>query len=258
MTKTDKNSLKLLEKVTKMQGVYGMSLVSRIIIPVAVLIIDFLLLFAAAEDDELYMILPFHIFFATIFIGTMSYIATAYISYVQSLASNNTAAMGIGGSLKCGDFLSTLPFHAKDVLYLRIKNFQIQLFTAIGTTIIVQILCMLAGNKGYTMHYGFGGATVIVLVIYELIMMSTLYMRKPIPVMLTTAAAAVFPIVSVMGMASFADDHEKSAEFAAAVEFLEVFAEIPGIIFLIICGAAIAFIAKKIADNKQNVSWNLR
>ena len=258
MTKADKNSLKLLEKITKMQGVYGMSLVSRILIPVAVLLIDVLLLFAAAEDDELYMILPFHIFFATIFIGTMSYIATSYIGDVQSLVSNNTAAMGIGGSIKGGDFLSTLPLHAKDVLFLRIKNFHIQLFTAIGTTIIVQILCLLAGNKGYTMHYGFGGATVIVLVIYELIMMATLYMKKPVPVMLTTAAAAVFPIVSVMGMASFADDHEKSAEFAGLVEFLEAFAKVPGMIFLAVCGAAIAFIAWKIADNKQNVSWNLR
>ena len=258
MTKAEKNRLKLLEKVTKMQGVYGMSLISRILIPVTVLLIDVMLLFAAAEDDELYMILPFHIFFATIFIGTMSYIATSYISNIQTLTSNNTAAMGIGGSMNGSDFLSTLPFHAKDVIYMRVKNFQIQLFTAIGTTIIVQILCMLAGNKGYTMHYGFGGATIIVLVIYELIMMSTLYMKKPVPVMLTTAAAAAFPVVSIMGMAYFADDHEKSAEFAAAVEVLGNFAEVPGIVFLTVCGVAIAFAAKKIADSKQNVSWNLR
>lgn len=256
MTKTEKSRVKLLEKVLKIFSGSGSLNFILIFSAIAVLAIDTMLLFFAAEDDELYMILPFHILLVTIFLGSVSFITTSLVGDAPVIYQNMN--MVFGGSYRTGDFLSTLPFQAKDILCLRVKNFRKQLFAAVATTIIVQIVAVLAGNAGYTMFYGLGGLAVAALVLYELLMAVALFMKKLLPKKLIAIMATLLPIASFMVFSFVADDHDKSAELAAVIDKLGFLSEIPGVIILAMCGAAIGFLTEFVLGKKRNVSWNLR
>ncbi len=257
MTKAEKSRVNLLEKLYKIYGGYGFSNLVLVLLAVSVVLFDTMLLFAAAEDDELYMIFPFHIFMATFFISAMTYASTSLVNSVNSIHGKNNTSMLVNGSMDSNAFLGTLPFQAKDLLRLNVKNYKKQLYVAIATSIAVIIVTMLAERKGYTMHFGMGGVSVISFMICEILIMLALFMKKAISKVITIIVAFGISIGTFMGFASFAEDHEKTAEFAEAIEGFGFLATIPGIIVLVIFGIAASIAADKLAEKKKNISWNL-
>ncbi len=256
MTKADKKRVKLLTAVSKMACGMGDGKIVSILCFVCVLLIDVALFIAAGADDELYMMLPFHVFCITIFMGFLSTVTTSLVGDVQSLFGVSNATMLYGGSIKSGDFLCTLPFSAKDVFALKLANYERQLVLSAASVIIMEI--MLAGNAGYAVHSGIGALGVIAYLLFEVMFMFLVFARKAVTAFIVTIIGMIAVFAPFMCLADIAEDHEKSAELGKAIDSIGFLAEIPGMIILAVLTVAILVAGRAILKSKHGVSWNLR
>ncbi len=258
MTKADRKRVNFLSDVLKKCCGTGDGNIIRIVAFIATLLIDVALFIAAGSDDELYMMLPFHIFMMTIFVGVLPTFTTSLIGDVQSLFGINNATMLYGGSIKSGDFLSTLPLEAKDIFAFKLSGFEKQLVLSTASVIIIEIVLMLADNAGYAVYSGIGSLGVIAYLIIQVMFMLLVFARKAVTSFAITAGSMIAIMIPTMGLAAVAEDHEKSAEIGKLIESIGFLSEIPGMIILAVLTVAIIAIGRAILKSKHGVSWNLR
>lgn len=258
MTKADKQRVKLLTTVSKKSCGMGDGKIVSILCFVGVLLIDVALFIAAGADNELYMMLPFHVFIITLFMGFLSTFTTSLVGDVQNLFGVDNSAMLYGGTIKSGDFLSTLPFSAKDIIALKLANFERQLVLSAASVILMEIMLIIAENAGYAVYSGIGAIGVIAYLLFEVMFMFLVFARKAV----TTFAVTIIGMIAVFGpfmaLADVAEDHEKSAELGKLIDSIGFLAEVPGMIILAVLTVAIIAIGRAILNSKHGVSWNLR
>ena len=258
MTKAERKRVNFLSNVLKKCCGTGDGNIIRIIAFIGVLLLDAALFIAAGADDELYMMLPFHVFIAAMFIGFLPTMTTTLIGDMQSLFQVNNTAMLFGGSVKSGDFLSTLPFEAKDVIAFKLSGFEKQLVLSTASIIIIEIMLMLADNAGYAVHSGIGSLGVIAYLIIQVMFMLLVFARKAVTSFAITAVGVLAIVVPCFSLAAFSEDHEKSAEIGKLIESIGFLSEIPGMIILAVLTVAIIAMGRAILKSKHGVSWNLR
>lgn len=258
MTKADKERVNFLSYILKKCCGTGDGNIIRIVAFISVLLMDVALFIAAGADDELYMMLPFHVFIATMFVGLLPTMTTSLIGDMQSLFGVNNTTMLYGGSIKSGDFLSILPFEAKDVFAFKLSSFEKQLMLSTASVIIIEIMLMLADNAGYAVHSGIGSLGVIAYMIIQVMFMLLVFARKAVTSFAITAVGVLAIVVPCFSLAAFSEDHEKSAEIGKLIESIGFLSEIPGMIILAILTVAIIAIGRAILKSKHGVSWNLR
>ena len=257
MTKEERKRALLLERVLREYGQTG--IMNRLLIfgVIAILLIDMILLFSAASDDELYMVLPFHCFLTPFFLGIMSTIITSAVGD-RTILNNNSSQLSLGGSIYAGKLLCNLPFKAKDMLVLRLINFEKQLFFTVITTAGIEIILIIAENMGYSVYCGFGGIAVIALLVSEIIIMCSLFANNAVIFNVLGAAGILLPMAVILCFAQFADNHETSAVFAESFDFMSIFTGVSGIVILIVLSFAIIFAERMYLKSIKNVSWHLK
>ena len=258
MTNAERKRVKFLSDILKKCCGTGDGNIIRIVAFIGVLLMDVALFIAAGADNELYMMLPFHVFIATMFVGFLPTMTTTLIGDMQSLFQMNNTAMLYGGSVKSGDFLSTLPFNAKDVLAFKLSGFEKQLVLSTVSVIIMEIMLMLADNAGYAVHSGIGSLGVIAYLIIQVMFMLLVFARKAMTSFAITIISMLAIVVPCFSLAAFSEDHEKSAEIGKLIENIGFLSEIPGMIILAVLTVAIIAMGRAILKNKHGVSWNLR
>lgn len=258
MTKADKQRVKLLTAVSKKSCGMGDGKIVSILCFVGVLLIDVALFIAAGADNELYMMLPFHVFIITLFMGFLSTFTTSLVGDVQNLFGVDNSAMLYGGTIKSGDFLSTLPFSAKDIIALKLANFERQLVLSAASVILMEIMLIIAENAGYAVYSGIGAIGVVTYLLFEVMFMLLVFARKAVTSFVVSIIGMIAVFGPFMALADVAEDHEKSAELGKLIDSIGFLAEVPGMIILAVLTVAIIAIGRAILNSKHGVSWNLR
>ncbi|MGN0674649.1 MAG: hypothetical protein ACI4KG_02775 [Oscillospiraceae bacterium] len=264
MTKEERKRALMLEKISRKYCRTG--IMSSIVFfeAIAALITTAALFPIMAAEDSLFILLPFHIFimgFMSIFFMIMSTSLIGDSTFFSSSANNNALRLSVSGSFTTGEFLSTLPFKAKDMMNLKLINFEKQFIVNILSVIIIEAALMVAESFGYTTSLETGGLSVIALLVSEIMLLTVLISQNKHVQFIFGGMSVLITFAAFMGFAAISDGAENSAEMAERFDMLKalgIFTGVPGIIIITVFAALIIFAGEYFLKNKKDVSWNLR
>lgn len=260
MTKTERKRALLLEKVSRRYSKTGIMNSILIFQSIAFLIIDAVLFSIAANDDELYIMLPFHIFIMGFFSALMMFVTTSVIgdtTFVYGSANGNALRLSVNGSLTTGEFLCTLPFKAKDLMNLRLINFEKQFAYNVISTVIIEIALIAAESFGYTTYIGACGFSVIAMLVSQILLMASTLTQNIWLLSVFGASGMLITFGTFLCFGVISEEYSNAADFFDKFGFLKIFTGIPGIFILIIFSVAIAAVGEYYLKHKTAVSWHL-
>lgn len=264
MTKEERKRALTLEKISRKYCRTG--IMSSIVFfeAIAVFIIDAAMFPIMAAEDSLFILLPFHVFIMGFMSSIFMIMPTSLIgdsTFFSSTANNNALRLSISGSFTTGEFLSTLPFKAKDMMDLKLINFEKQFIVNIVSVMIIEAALMVSESFGYTTLLETGGLSVIALLVSEIMLLTALISQNKPVQFIFGGMSVLIPFAAFLGFAAISDGAENSAEMAGRFDMLEVlglFTGVPGIIIITVFAALIIFAGEYFLKNKKDVSWNLR
>ena len=172
-----------------------------------------------------------------------------------SVTFYDNANAALGGSSFTGKFLCALPYKAKDILNLRLINFEKELAAFTLITVAVQITVLIAGAAGLDTYDGVIGAAVAA----SLIIQTAALMIK-----LSRMKHGSYLIIGILCGAVGAffggfipDSAEEAAEMESMLSFLSVFSGVSGIIIIIAFAFILAAAGEFYLKKKNSVSWYL-
>ncbi|MDE7290242.1 MAG: hypothetical protein K2N71_12210, partial [Oscillospiraceae bacterium] len=139
MTLEERSRAKKLEKLSQ---AYVKSLPQKIVIPImlAVMAVLFSIMFATGGGE---VVPAMHVMFSGILLIGYS---NGIIGDRDTVIDTRVYGTQISGSMYTGPFLCTLPFKAKDLLALRIREFEINIAAINISAVVIHIILMLTGS----------------------------------------------------------------------------------------------------------------
>lgn len=152
----------------------------------------------------------------------------------------------ISGTMYTGPFLCTLPFKAKDMLALRIREFEINIAAINIPAAVIHIILMLTGGSS-----GFCAALIPLMEVGFLIL---IFVRRFNKLSLFYLEMLIFIVAMTLAIASISLEE---AEEGIYTDF-EFLSGMPGIAAIMISHILILAAGELFLKNKKSVSWNLR
>lgn len=239
MTLEERSRAKKLERLSQ---AYVKSMPQKTVIPImlAAMAVLFSIMFATGGGET---VPAMHIMFSGILL----------IGYSNGIIGDRDTAIDtriygtqISGAMYTGPFLCTLPFKAKDMLAVRIREFEVNIAAINVSAIVIHIILML--NSG-TDKLGLCVALTAFLEIGFLIMIFVRRFNNKF-----FLEILIFVIVMTLSIESI-DPDINSAGVYRAFEFLSGWA---GAAALVISPIIISAAGELYLKNKKSVSWNLR
>ncbi|MDE5858949.1 MAG: hypothetical protein K2H23_00930 [Oscillospiraceae bacterium] len=260
MTKIERKRAKLLENTTHTCN-SSISKINVLMIlgTVLMLIADAAVFCLMLEDNELYVVVDLHL-------SLMHMVSTAFVFVSSTQIGDKSIITDIGnrnfgGSYYQGKFLASLPFEAKDVLNMRLRHCEIQLFTATAATAAMIAAVTAAGGFGYHEYRGIVGMTVLFFPLLEIVLTISVLLSKHWYIgMIVTMFMSLLPLFSLIGCADETGETsvELALQFNERLKGFEFMSGISGIIMLILISAVIYAGAELIVKNIRNYSWKLK
>ena len=237
MTLEERSRAKKLEKLSE---AYVKSLPQKIVIPImlAVMAVLFSIMFATGGGE---VVPAMHIMFSGALLVGYS---NGNIGDRDTVIDARIHGTQISGSMYTGPFLCTLPFKAKDLLALRIREFEINIAAINISAVVIHIILMLTGSD-----FGLCVALTAFLEVGFLIMIFVRRFNNKFFLELL-----IFVIVMTLAIGSI-DSDGTTIEIYNAFDFLSGWL---GIAVLVIFPILISAAGELYLKNKKSVSWNLR
>lgn len=181
---------------------------------------------------------------------------TAQIGDTKSASRNSdTVADLVGGASFTGRFLCTLPFNAKDIINLRLINFEKELAVYSFLTIAIQITLIIAKAMGMQTYDNAIGIAVAVSLIVEVIALIIKLSRFNYFYYMYIGAISA---VSVTMAGEFVPGTaEEAADFGSKFGFMSVFSGVSGIVIVIVFAVVISLAGELYLKRKNRVSWHM-
>lgn len=173
----------------------------------------------------------------------------------SSMTLYDNANPALGGSMFTGKFLCALPYKSKDILNLRLINFEKELAAFTLLTVAVQIAILIAGSAGLDTYGGVIGAAVLISFIIQTIALVIKLSRIKQGLYLIVGTLCGACGVFIGGF--IPDSAEEAAEMESTLSFLSVFSGVSGIVIVIVFAVVLAAAGEFYLKRKNNVSWNL-
>ena len=237
MTLEERSRAKKLEKLSQ---AYVKSLPQKIVIPImlAVMSVLYSIMFATGGGE---FVPAMHVMFSGLLFIVFS---NGMVGDRDTGIDARIQGTQISGSMYTGPFLCTLPFKARDLLALRIMEFEINIAAINVFAIVIHIILMLTGSTS-----GLCVALTVFLEAGFLIMIFVhRFNNKFFLEMLIFVIAMTFAIGSI-------DSEGTTVEIYNAFDFLSGRL---GIAVLVISTILISAAGELYLKNKKSVSWNLR
>ena len=249
MTKEERKRALRLEKTIRTYSKYGVMNKGIIISSAFVLLIDMFLLGIGIYD----VIMPFHVLMVSFLLGLLSSIPSTVIDTSGTLNNVDTARLKLGGSTVASDFISILPFNAKDLVNLKFLSFKKQLVFTVVLTVFVEIMITFAGCKDGTAHYEVSLLSTACLLIGQVFMMIMSFAQNKALVIIYCTLSMVVPFYATIYWTGMVED-----TIARKAGNVTVFTGIAEIIIFIMLSALIVFAGEKYLKSIKNVSWHLK
>lgn len=256
MTREERKRAIALEKT---MGIYAKSFSAGLMMAICyplLIIMDILLIKLCFDEGELFNFSA--IMFANVFFLMIISVVTSDTSMIGDVISyDQNAALAVGGTMHTGKLMCTLPFKAKDILNLRIINFEKQLCMYFALTAAMQTVMLIAGGMGYQTYDGIMGIGIVVSMFVEIVLLVLKLFRFKFYTYMMLGF--VGGILSLIISDFFPGTAEEAVEFNAriSVERFSVVSGVSGIIIVLVFAFLLAAAGELYLKRKNNVSWNL-
>lgn len=171
----------------------------------------------------------------------------------SSVTLYDNANPALGGSTFTGKFLCSLPYKAKDILNLRLINFEKELAAFTLMTVAVQITILIAGAAGLDTYDSVIGLAVLTSFILQIIaLMIKLSRMKYGSYLIIGILCGVF---CTLFFGFLPNSVEEAAKMESTLSFLRVFSGVSGIIIVIVFAVVLAAAGEFYLKRKNRVSW---
>lgn len=255
MTREERKRAFALQKNISIYGM-GSGIVAKFMFPLAV-IADAAIITMFFRADEIYSACMTLYINAIIFMTTLIlYPGAMQIGDTGALGQNmDNAASALGGTMHGGKFLCTLPFQAKDIMNMRLINFEKQMCLHTILAIAVQTVLLIAGSMGSQNYHSVSGTIVVFYLTAEILMLIVSLSRFSMYSYLMLMS--FFGISSIFISNFIPKTAEEAAEFCDKFGFLSVFSGVSGIAVVIVFAVVLAAAGEFYLKKKNGVSWNL-
>lgn len=233
---------KRAKKLGRLSQAYVKSMPQKIVIPIvlAVMAVLFSIMFATDGGE---VVPAMHVLFSGILLIGYANDLTGD-NGVETSINNNVLGAQISGTMYTGAFLCTLPFKAKDMLALRIREFEINIAAINISAVVIHIILMFTDSSS-----GLCAALIPLLEVGFLILIFVRRFNNKFFMELL-----IFVIVMTLAIGSV-DSDGTTTEIYNAFEFLSGGL---GIAVLVISHILISAAGELYLKSKKTVSWNLR
>lgn len=263
MTKLERSRAKQLENtICLLCGKLNRCSVKLAFTAILILIIDALILIPMTRDDELYVLLDLHVVFLTM-------LSNLFVTISDAAAGDPIIGRDMGnqtfvGSAVFGKLLCTMPYEAKDVLDMRLLNWERHMTLNWAMTSVVMLMLEVFSKQGYTEYDGITGAVILIGLVCQIISLPLSSVRKNavsrMVCVLLSVYLSMLPCLLIFGAAD--ETGETSIELATAFsERLGVFSiasGVPGVLILAALTAVSIAAAEFICGRIKKFSWNIR
>lgn len=256
MTREERKRAAALQKNISIYGM-GQGAVAKFMFPLTV-IADAALMIMFFRADEPFNAGGLLYFNAMLFLITLIlYPGATHIGDTGALGKNmDNAASALGGTMYGGKFLCTLPFQAKDIMNMRLINFEKQMCLHTILAVALHITTLIAGSMmGSQTYDSVSGAITAFYLTAEILMLIVSLSRFSI-----YSYMILWPLLGFSGIFIeyvMPDTAEEAAEFCEKFGFLSVFSGVSGIIIVIAFAVVLAIAGEFYLKKKNGVSWNL-
>lgn len=240
MTIEERKRAKLLEKVSNEYNKNGNVNLIVIITAIVIAAIDAVVFTIGVKENDFVMVMIVHNLIAYLIMGMMSSIPT-------TLIGDNTkakdSALTYGSTMFTGKFLGTLPFSAKDMLNLRLINWEKQFLASTLITLALQIALVIAEYNGLNVEFGVIGNALMYYVLAEIFLLIVSLARSAVVQIIAAIIGANFTLVVLE--TGFRD---KTGFMSGA----------GGIVFIVAAAVVLMFVAEFIVSKRKKISWGLK
>lgn len=239
MTLEERKRAKKLERLSQ---AYVKSMPQKIVIPIvlAVMAVLFSIMFATDGGE---VVPAMHVLFSGILLIGYANDLTGD-NGIETGINNNILGAQISGTMYTEPFLCTLPFKAKDMLALRIREFEINIAAINISAVVIHIILMVTDSSS-----GLCAALNPLLEVGFLILIFVRRFNKKF-----FLEMLIFIIVMTLAIGSI-DSDGTTTEIYNAFDFLSGWL---GIAVLVISPILISAAGELYLKSKKTVSWNLR
>lgn len=263
MTRDERTRASLLEETSQTYCKTGRNktIITAVFIFMIILyaIITFVILKADDAENNINCIMPAHVFGSTLIFNMMIVLTTSLIGDDSNLDKRNPAALKAAGTMTSGKFLCTLPFRGKDLMNLRLINWERALTAKAALSVMLQIMLLVLQTRGYEIKGFFIGASILLMFLGEILLMFS-YLTKSKKAEFTVSACSA--IILIAGSMFILDISDRASTLTIPTGFLgdalSALSGITGIILTIVLTAVTILIGEKCMSRRKLMSWGIR
>lgn len=263
MTKAERSRAKQLERtVCLLCGKLNRCSVRLAITAILILIADALILIPMMKDDELYALLDLHVVFLTMLSNLFLSISDNAIG--SAIIGKDMGNQTFVGSAVLGKLLCTMPYEAKDILDMRLINWERHMILnsvmTSGVMLLLEALC----KQGYTGYDGITGAVVLMGLVYQIIALPLSSIRKSGIARMVGVAISIYSAILPCALILGATDETGETSVELALAFSErlsgfgIVSGVTGVLILLALTAVSIAAAEFICGRTKKFSWNIR